>query len=116
MRVYDGSNAHLMTGGLVGWADLSEPLQLGAADWVLCLEVAEHIPSHLEPALLANIDEHATDGVLLSWSNMMGNGHVNVREPAYVRYRMSGLGFIPDDAATRVLRAACMRAMASRVS
>ena len=33
-----------LTGGSVHTADLSKPLQLGVADWVLCLETAEHIP------------------------------------------------------------------------
>ena len=44
-----------------------EKLQLGAADWVLCLEVAEHIPRAFEERLLANLDSHNRRGIVMSW-------------------------------------------------
>ena len=49
-------------------SDLTAELQLGAADWVLCLEVAEHIPRAFEERLLANLDSHNRRGIVMSWS------------------------------------------------
>eukprot|EP00966_Prymnesium_polylepis_P198597 4602648-Prymnesium_polylepis.1 len=69
------------------------------------MEVAEHIPLQFESAFLANIEEHATRGVVLSWSDGWGNGHVNNRPSAYVRFRLASRGFVRDHAQTHALRA-----------
>ena len=81
-----------MTHGLVATADLTKPLQADVADWVLCLEVAEHIPRPLEERLLANLHAHNRKGVVLSWSdNAGGNGHVNIRGISYVVQKMQAI-------------------------
>ena len=68
VRAIDGApGVAEMTGGLVHTADLTAELQLGAADWVLCLEVAEHIPRAFEERLLANLDSHNRRGIVMSW-------------------------------------------------
>ena len=82
IRAYDGSpTVAQKTDGLVQTADLSRRQSLGPrADWVFCIEVAEHIPPQFEEALLSNVHEHNRKGVVLSWSSLKpphGNGHVN---------------------------------------
>ena len=48
VRAFDGSpQVASLTHGLVQSSDLTSPLRLGRADWVVCLEVAEHIPREL---------------------------------------------------------------------
>ena len=50
---YDGAgNVHEITQGFVQWMDLTTPLALPKAEWVLNVEVGEHVPNHLEPMLI----------------------------------------------------------------
>lgn len=96
-----------LTRGLVAHADLSQRGEgrLVRSAWVLALEIAEHIPPERESAFLANVDAHAADAVVLSWSStVMGNGHLNARPSWYVRYRMAALGLLVDAAASHALR------------
>ena len=37
-------------------------------DWVMSLEVAEHIPQDYEAIFIDNIVRHAREGVVLSWA------------------------------------------------
>ncbi len=106
VRAYDGSpNASKVTRGLVHTADLTRKLKLASADWVLCLEVAEHVPRRYENILLANLDRAARKGVILSWSNSdKGNGHVNARDNDWVLNAMRTRGFVWDRAAQVALR------------
>ena len=49
--------------GLCSQLDLSEPQRLPVADWVLSLEVGEHIPRAREGVFLRNVASPAMDGV-----------------------------------------------------
>ena len=106
VRAIDGApGVAEMTGGLVHTADLTAELQLGAADWVLCLEVAEHVPRAFEERLLANWDRHNRRGIVMSWSdNAGGNGHVNIRSNEWVLTRMAAMGYEHDKQAQETLR------------
>ena len=106
VRAIDGApGVAEMTGGLVHTADLTAEMQLGAADWVLCLEVAEHIPRAFEERLLANLDSHNRRGIVMSWSdNAGGNGHVNLRSNEWVVKRMAQMGYAHDKQAEETLR------------
>jgi len=106
VRAIDGApGVAEMTGGLVHTADLTSELQLGAADWVLCLEVAEHVPRAFEERLLANWDRHNRRGIVMSWSdNAGGNGHVNLRSNEWVVKRMADMGYAQDKQAEETLR------------
>ena len=86
VRAFDGApNVGALTGGLVERADLTAPLMQPPAEWVLCLETAEHIPRTHEAQLLANMHGLNTKGIVLSWSNNAGgNGHVNLRTNPWV--------------------------------
>ena len=109
VRAFDGApNVVNMTGGLVRRADLTVPLpDTRPAEWVLCLETAEHIPRAHEQQLLNNLDALNTVGVVLSWSNNAGgNGHVNLRTNEWVVRRLSQMGYDHDERAERALRRA----------
>jgi len=81
------------TGGRVQRWDLAEPMD-ALADWVLSLEVAEHLPPRYQAAFVDNLVENARCGVILSWSDSrQGSGHVNVRSASYVTDLMLHNGF-----------------------
>jgi hypothetical protein len=100
-RAFEGAqDIDKITRGAVRRADLSTELHFGRSDWVLCLEVAEHIPAEHEARFIANLDAHNTKGIVLSWSvSHGGNGHVNPRSGAYVAARMGELNYTEDVAA-----------------
>ena len=89
-------------------ADLTEELNFGLFDWVLSLEVGEHIPKKYEKQFLSNINRHNTKGVIISWSipSYGGDGHVNPQENEYV-YRLFEKDYIPDGDGKIFLRTHC---------
>lgn len=99
---FDGSkNAEDITQGNVHHLDLSTKHSLKPVDWVLCLEVGEHIPAMYEGIFLHNLVSHARTGIILSWDQPEngksdacgGHGHVNCRSEAYVITQLHQLGF-----------------------
>jgi cyclopropane fatty-acyl-phospholipid synthase-like methyltransferase len=105
------SNIGELTNGFVSYADLTRKditKPWGKFDWVLCLEVVEHIPSKFEDVVLDNIVHSATEGIVLSWAvpEQPGNGHVNLRDNAYVVNAMETRGLTYDSNLTESLRAA----------
>ena len=106
VRAFDGApEVGNLTGGLVERADLSKPLVVPPADWVLCLETAEHIPRAHEEQLLGNLNRLNTRGLVLSWSNNAGgNGHVNLRTNEWVEERLRTMGYQRDLAGEKGLR------------
>ena len=80
-------------GSAVQFVDLSRPLggDMPVFDFVLCLEVGEHVPKALEDVLLDNIVSRARRGIVLSWAlpGQNGTGHVNERSNNYVIGRMA---------------------------
>jgi len=91
----------------VKFLDLTLPQYwLPRYDWVLSLEVLEHIPSDFETTVLDNIDRAAGHGVVLSWA-VPGQGgfrHINNKSPTYVNQTMFDRGFTMDPKTTLVLR------------
>ena len=107
-RGYDGAaNIEEATRGTVAWADLSVPIDVGAADWVQSLEVGEHLPAAFAGTYLDNLVRHARRGILLSWAvpEQGGNGHVNNRPNKDVIADLAARGFTLDAERTRALRA-----------
>jgi hypothetical protein len=100
----DGAlNVASFTSGFVQWADLTLPLHTarGApADWVLCLEVGEHLPAQYEEGFLDNVDAHNRCGAILSWAveGQAGKGHVNMHNNDYVINAMTKRGYTYDAA------------------
>ncbi|CAF0774187.1 unnamed protein product [Adineta steineri] len=48
--------------------DLSQPAYMEAKDWVLSLEVGEHIPVAYEKIFIDNLHRHNKKGIVLSWA------------------------------------------------
>eukprot|EP00928_Gymnodinium_smaydae_P098144 TRINITY_DN9058_c0_g1_i1.p1 TRINITY_DN9058_c0_g1~~TRINITY_DN9058_c0_g1_i1.p1 ORF type:complete len:306 (-),score=80.35 TRINITY_DN9058_c0_g1_i1:10-927(-) len=89
---------------------LHEPFQLWRTfDWVLCLEVLEHIPQKFEQVALANLRRHARKGAVISWAreytNYLDPLHVNGKDEADVAAALRDAGFERDEDLTTMLRA-----------
>ncbi len=88
--------------------DLSGPIRLDARyDWVLSLEVGEHIPALYEDVFLDNLHRHNARGIVLSWARpgQGGHGHCNERDNDHVRRKLQALGYQSDKETERQLRA-----------
>jgi uncharacterized protein YfcZ (UPF0381/DUF406 family) len=85
---FDGTpEVELVTRGAVLGIDLGRPLELWQKfDWVICLEVATSIPPELTPMFLQNLDRHAGEGLILSWTQpgLRALGSPNPRSQAEV--------------------------------
>jgi len=104
---YDGAeNIELVTKGYVKWADLTEPQDLGTYDWVMSLEVAEHISKQNENVFLQNLHRHNTEGIIMSWAvkNQGGHFHINEQNSDYVIPKVTSLGYIYDEKLSQELR------------
>ena len=107
MLGYDGGiGVYEATYGLIQRLDLTKKHDLGVYDYVLCLEVAEHIPHKWEDILIQNIHKHNRKGVVISWAlkGQHGHGHVNEQNSEYVIDRFSKLGYIYNKVATGKFR------------
>ena len=67
-------------------------------DWIISLEVAEHIPKQFENVYVNNVARHATEGVILSWAKIGqgGHSHVNNKDFNDVKKIFEEKGFIHD--------------------
>ena len=95
------------TNGSVKNLDLAIPhFTIPMYDWVLCLEVLEHIPSKFEQIALFNIATHARTGVVLSWAALGQGGyhHVNERSRSYVESKFASLCFVKHEQFTHFVR------------
>jgi len=102
---FDGNpETESLTEGMCGVANLAFPQQRGAWDWVMSLEVAEHIPPQYEDSFVENIVSAARKGVVLSWGNQAGHGHFNCRSTDYVVDIMRKRGLHFDAHASEFLR------------
>lgn len=110
---YDGAPfVSEVTEGRVQFLDLSYPhYWLPTYDWLMCIEVAEHVLPQHQAALLGNFRRHAREGIVLSWANPRqgGVGHVNALPQADVEKIMSRRGFTLDTVATAYLRTQASR-------
>lgn len=87
--------------------DFAIPQNLGQHDWVMSIEVGEHIPNEYEDCFLENLDRHNKIGIVLSWAvvGQPGRGHVNCHDNQYVKDKMTLLGYSNDIEAETRLRA-----------
>lgn len=105
---YDGNPRmeEFTSGRYKSW-DLTEPRVLDEKwDWVLCLEVAEHIPAEYEDVFIKNLHNNNLKGIVLSWAveGQGGDGHVNERNNYYVIEKITALGYTWDEVASQKLR------------
>jgi GT2 family glycosyltransferase len=104
---YDGNpNTPTISNGLCQVADLTQPHDFGKKDWVLSLEVGEHIPKEYESTFIQNLTDHSTKGIVLSWATpgQPGDGHVNCQSNQYVIDLMAKNGFDFDQSSSEKLR------------
>jgi len=87
--------------------DLSEPQEWKEkADFVMCLEVGEHIPREKEDAFLRNIASVCSKHMVLSWATpgQGGRGHVNEQPVKYIACKMKAYGLEVNEKITDFLR------------
>ncbi|XP_071180722.1 uncharacterized protein [Mytilus edulis] len=93
--------------GRVVFMDLTIP-QYGIQqfDWILSLEVAEHIPKAYENIYLDNLFRHAKEGIILSWAvpGQGGLSHINNQPLQHVVDVMEKNGFTIDQSISKVLQ------------
>lgn len=106
-RGYDGAgDVEIFTQSFLSFFDLTIPLKLPLSDWVMSLEVGEHIPSHQEGMMIRNLHAHNCKGVILSWS-VAGHGghhHVNLHNNEYLIDIFSELGYEKNEESANLLK------------
>ena len=98
-NAYDGAgNVEEYTKGFLKWFDLTLPLELPKADWVISLEVGEHVPNEFEGMLIRNLHHHNCKGIILSWGTLGqgGHSHINNHSNDYIISVFNELGYIED--------------------
>jgi SAM-dependent methyltransferase len=102
---YDG-NPYTKANGWGEVADFSRPQYLGEYDYVLSLEVGEHIPKEFEVIYFQNLARHSKLGIVLSWAieGQAGDGHVNCRNNDYVIGKLKFIGYKFDKQSSDKLR------------
>jgi hypothetical protein len=96
---YDAAaNVEEVTDGVVTWLDLTSRVDLGPRDWVLGIEVGEHIHAEHEDTFILNLHRHNTRGIVLSWATEgeAGRFHVNPRSNEYIKSKFAALGYAND--------------------
>lgn len=105
---YDGFPDTLkVTNGLCEVLDLSIPQNLETTfDWVLSLEVGEHLPAQFETIFIENLIRHSKYGIVLSWAvkGQGGCGHFNEQSNDYIKQIFSQYGFENDEEVEQKLR------------
>lgn len=91
--------------------DLSKPQKFKQPfDWILSLEIGEHIPKEYEEIFINNIHSNNVKGVVLSWAvvGQGGAGHVNCQDNDYIREKFYSLGYKDLPSAENTLRQAAL--------
>ena len=84
----------------VCWIDASQPFRLRQRpDWVISIEVGEHIPKSREATFLDNLVKNCRVGVILTWAirAQLGYQHVNCHDNEYIINRMFERGMTYDE-------------------
>ena len=78
-HAFDGTpNIAAITQGRVQFLDLTNSIPPMLFDWVISLEVAEHIPPGSLPMYLRNLEKSCRLGLVISWAeNELGIGHLS---------------------------------------
>ena len=97
---YDGAPFSEKTSeGRVQYLDLTLPQYgLPLYDWVMSLEVAEHIPKEFESIYLDNIVRHAKEGIVISWAKLGKPSIVQNITPTPVSVYIESRYQLPHDA------------------
>ena len=104
---YDGNPyTELISPGLCNVLDLSKKQKIRKTEWVLSLEVGNHIPPKYESIFIKNLTDTATKGIVLSWAveNQGGLGHLNKKNNNYIIEQLNLYDFKYDNYSTQLLR------------
>ena len=96
-----------ITNGVARVLDLAEAVRFPRPfDWLMSLEVGEHLPQVFEDIFIGNLHNNNKRGIVLSWAveGQGGHGHVNERNNDYIRAKIEQLGYVSDPAAESFLR------------
>ena len=107
---YDGNQeTERHTNGLGKSLNLAKKIDVDVADWILTLEVAEHIPKKYEEVFIDNVHRHNRKGVVISWAvkGQGGYGHFNEQDNDYVKDLFCNLGYTNDMVTEKELREVC---------
>jgi hypothetical protein len=87
-----------LTNGLCSVLDLSQPINLSPFDWVLSLEVGEHLPKEFEKTFINNLSNNNKRGIILSWAvkGQGGHGHFNEQDNDYIKSKFCELNYTND--------------------
>tara|TARA_A100001391_G_C5076724_1_gene279342 strand:- start:2052 stop:2948 length:897 start_codon:yes stop_codon:yes gene_type:complete len=107
-EAYDGNpDTPEMTDGIGKVLDLSEEFDLGKTfDYVMSLEVAEHIPKEFEETYVNNLIRHTGEYLITSWATVGqgGDGHVNEQDEDYVLNMYKEKGMVYNKEVSEALR------------
>jgi len=104
---YDGNpNTQELSEGRCGVIDLSKPLDFPQHEWVMSLEVGEHIPAEFESIFIDNLHKFNKKGLIISWAvvGQGGTAHVNNHNNDYIKAKFYALGYTTDEGAEKELR------------
>lgn len=105
---FDGNpNTKQLTNNLCNILDLSNRFSFDEPyDWVLSLEVGEHLPQQFEQTFIDNICSNNKYGIVLSWAlkGQGGKGHFNEQNNDYVINKIEHEGFVYDEVVSSRLR------------
>ncbi|MEM3857983.1 MAG: methyltransferase domain-containing protein [Candidatus Micrarchaeaceae archaeon] len=98
-----------ITEGLGYTLDLTQNINIPTFDWILSLNVGEHIEIEKEDIFINNIHKHNKKGVIISWATDKHKGlnHVNCHENKYIKDKFIQLGYINDIKDETMLRDKC---------
>jgi cyclopropane fatty-acyl-phospholipid synthase-like methyltransferase len=105
---FDGNpNTPELTNNLCKVLDLSKPQMFNRPfDWVMSLEVGEHLPQQFEDIFINNLHNNNKYGIVLSWAikGQGGHGHFNEQNNDYIKNKITNLGYYNDIESENILR------------
>lgn len=105
---FDGNpNTPELTDNICDVLDLSNPIKFDEPfDWVMSLEVGEHLPAKFENVFIQNLHDNNINGIVLSWAvkGQGGIGHFNEQNNDYIKDKICKLGYINDIESENILR------------
>jgi len=105
---FDGNpNTPELSNNVCKVLDLSVPIQFDVKfDWVISLEVGEHLPPRFEDIFINNLHNNNISGIILSWAvkGQGGHGHFNEQNNDYIKSKVCKLGYINDIISENILR------------
>lgn len=105
---FDGNpNTPELTNNQCSVLDLSKEFKFDKPyDWVMSLEVGEHLPAEFEDIFISNLHNNNKKGIILSWAvkGQGGHGHFNEQNNDYIKEKVMKLGYTNDTFAETILR------------